>query len=334
MKRNFFISLILIVIVGLGYVSYQWYKIVGLSTTQVKRGDINSSVFASGKTKAEKEAHLSFGSTGKIVYLPVKKNQEVKKGQAVATIDTSDLKANLDKELQDYLKTRWDFEQTKATYKDSIITDTIARIKDKSQFDLNKSVTEVEISDRAIKNASLYTPFDGIVTAVNGQLNEWVSIYSSKPLVTIIDPQTVYFEAEIEEEDIGKISLGQETRANLDAYPQKEFVGKVSEIDKGTIVKSNNDTVLPVKIAFSKNDIQPITGLNGDVQIVLSTKKDILLVPKMAVKKRNGASFVVKKSGLVLKTIGIETGISDSKNIEIISGVSQNDQIVLPQEVE
>lgn len=316
------------------YFGYQWYKIAGLSTTPVKRGNINSSVFASGKTIAEKEAHLSFGSTGKIVYLPVKKNQEVKKGQAVATIDTSDLKANLDKELQDYLKTRWDFEQTKANYKDSIITDTIARTKDKSQFDLNKSVTEVEISDRAIKNASLYTPFDGIVTAVNGQLNEWVSIYSSKPLVTIIDPQTVYFEAEIEEEDIGKISLGQETIANLDAYPQKEFVGKVSEIDKGTIVKENNDTVLPVKITFSKNDIQPITGLNGDVQIVLSTKKDILLVPKMAVKKRNGASFVTKKSGLVLKTINVETGVSDSKNIEIISGVSQNDQIVLSQEVE
>lgn len=306
-----------------------------MQTVRVMRGEIISSVFASGKTKAERQANLAFKSTGRIVYLPVAKNQEVKKWQAVATIDTSDIKANLEKELQDYLKTRWDLDQAqKDTYKDQALTDTIKRAKEKAQFDLNKSVLDVEIADRSLKNASLYTPFDGIVTSVNGEINEWVSAFSEEPLVTIIDPKTVYFQAELEEEDISKIRAGQEALISLDAYPGKQFSGVVAEIDKKTIVKDNSDTVLPVKITFSAADEFLALGLNGDVQLILDKKKDALIVPRRAVRKRDGYSEVLIKNGTQVKTVKIQSGVSDNRNVEIINGIDQGEQIVLPAELE
>ncbi|EKE14864.1 MAG: hypothetical protein ACD_12C00262G0002 [uncultured bacterium] len=128
----------------------RYSKINNLQIVQITRGKILSSVFASGKTKADKEAYLAFKNTGRIIYLSIKKNQEVKKGQTIATIDTSDLITNKYKELQDYLKTRWDFEQTKDDYEDSVKTDSVKRTLDKSQFDLNKSVANVEIADRIL----------------------------------------------------------------------------------------------------------------------------------------------------------------------------------------
>lgn len=333
--KNKIVILALVLLSGLGYFAYQFYRVSSLQTIRATRGEIISSVYASGKTKAEKEAHLAFKSTGKIIYLPVKKNQEVKKWQIVATIDTSDVKANLDKDLQDYLKTRWDFDQAlKDTYKDQALTDTIKRAKEKAQFDLNKSVTDVEIADRAIKNSSLYSPYDGIVTEVNGEINEWVSAFSTQSLVTITDPKTVYFSAELEEEEIGRIKIGQEALVTLDAYPGKKFEGTISEIERQTVVKDNGDTVLPIKVIFTDNDNLPLVGLNGDTQFVLERKKDVLVVPKRALKKNNGPSSITVKDGIRLKTVQIETGISDSKNIQVIKGVSETDQIILPGELE
>lgn len=325
------VSILFLVIVYFGYIIY---KVNGMQVVSARRGEIVSSVYASGKTKAEKEAHLSFKNTGRIVYLPVKKNQEIKKGQVLASLDTSDLAANKEKELTDYLKTRWDFEQTRDNYKDVIKTDSIKRTLDKSQFDLNNSVTDVEIADRAVKNSYLYSPYDGVITEVNGEVNEWVSLFSTEPLVTIIDPQTVYFNAELEEEDIWKIKKGDKALVTLDAYPKKVFEGAVSEIEKSAIVKENGDTVLPVKVVLDSNYSLPIAGLNGDAQFILQKKKDVLILDKRAIKKRDGSNTVTVKKGLTLKIIVIDTGIADAKNIEVTKGINEGDQIVLPQELE
>lgn len=332
--KNVIIVIILLPLLITGYFGYQVYKNNNLQTVRATQGEIVSSVYASGKTKAEKEAHLSFRNTGKIISLPFKENEKIKKGQAAATIDTSDLVANKEKELQDYLKTRLDFEQTKDNYKDSAKSDSVRRTLDKSQVDLNNSVTDVEIANRAIKNSSLYSPYDGIVTEVNGEVNEWVSAFSTEPLITIIDPDTVYFSAELEEEDIGKISAGQEALVTLDAYPEKTFEGRVTEIERQAVDKDNGDTVLPVKITFTTFDNLPLVGLNGDVQFILEKKNNILVLPKRALKKRNGSALVTVKDGMKLKTIQIETGIQDAKNIEVIKGITTTDQIVLPGELE
>ncbi len=333
LRKNTIIVFLLALLFLPGYFGYQAYRINRLQIVRPTKGDIISSVFASGKTEAEKEVQLSFKNTGRIISLPFKKNQEVKKGQVVATIDTSDLVANKEKELQDYLKTRWDFEQTKDNYKGSIKTDTIQRILDKSQFDLNTSVTNVEIADRAIQNSSLYAPYDGVVTGVNGEVNEWVSVFSTVPLITIIDPQSVYVKAELEEEDIGKLQAGQEAIVTLDAYPDIKFEGAVSEIERKAIVKDNGDTVLPVKVSLTAPEL-PLVGLNGDVQFMLEKKKDVLLLPRRALKKKNGSMTVTIKDGVRLKTVPVETGIADAKNIEILGGITETDQIVLPGELE
>lgn len=317
------------------YFGYKAYRIASLQTVKAKRGEIVSSVYASGKTKAEKEANLSFGSTGKIVYLPVKKNQEVKRGQIVATVDSSDLQTIKEIELQDYLKTRLDYDQIQNdTYKDRAETDIIRRAKEKAQFDLNKGVLNVNLAERAIRDSSLYSPFDGVVTAVNGEINEWISVFSLAPLITIIDPDSVYFEAELDEEDIGKITTGRDAIVTLDAYPERQFPGKIVEIEKKTVVKDNGDTVLPVKIIFNPGEDYPLVGLNGDVQFVLEKKENVLILPKRAIRKKNNSTTVFVKDNFGLNTVQVGTGIADAKNIQIIKGLKETDQVILSPDLE
>ncbi len=333
--KKYAILIILILIAGTGYYSYRIYSVKALPTIHPSRSEIDVAVFASGKTKADKITHLSFQNTGRITALAFKKNQLVKKGEIVATIDTSDLKMAKYIELQQYTKARKDFDQVqKDTYKDVPDSDTIRRAKEKAQADLNSTIANVEIADRAIKNASLYAPFDGIVTEVNGELNEWTSVFATKPLITIIDPNTVYFEAQIQEEDIGRMQAGQLAKLALDAYPNQSFQGTISEIDKTTVVNENGDTILPVKVMLSENLESIAVGLNGDASFVLDRRTNILTIPKRATVKRNDKNYVIVKRGTKTEEVPVEVGIADNKNIEIVKGVSESDELVMPSDLE
>lgn len=334
--KNKVIILVSILLLILGYFAYQVFKVNSLQTVKAAQGEIISSVYASGKTKAEKEAHLTFKATGRIASLPVKKNQVVKKGERLASLDLADLKAAEIEAYYDYLAADANAKQVEDSVKnhdkDESFTQKNQRVTAQTTRDI--AYDDWLVAQRAVKNASLYAPFDGIVTEVNGEINEWVSAFSTESLVTVVDPQTIYFSAELEEENISEIKVGQEALVTLDAYPERKFTGTVAEIERQTIVKDNGDTVLPIKVVFTVNDDLPLVGLNGDVQFVLEKKKDILILPKRALKKRNGLTTVTVKDGIVLKTLQIETGISDAKNIQVTKGLTETEQIVLPGELE
>lgn len=333
MRRNLVIIFAGVVLLLFLYFIYQAVKITRMPTVKPTRGDITSSIFASGKTKAEKETKLSFGVTGKIVYLPITKNQEVKKGQAVVSLDKNELEASFRQAQQDFVAAKAASDQYYDGHKNA--TESYDEKVKRTTLDAtqNKAYDNMVKAKEALNNSTLYSPFDGIVTEVNAQTNEWKSIFDQKPIAIIIDPNTIYFEAEIDEEDIGTIKEGQVTLVTLDAYPGKQFEAKVSELDKKTIVKENGDTILAVKLAFS-SDFKPVIGLNGDVQFILDRKKDILILPKRAIKKKDGSNVVMVKNGIGIKTVQVETGVSDARNIQIIKGITEADQIVLSSELE
>ncbi|MCL6096614.1 MAG: efflux RND transporter periplasmic adaptor subunit [Patescibacteria group bacterium] len=333
MKRKITVISVLLTLLLIGYFGYQAYKINSLQTVKAEKGEIISSVFASGKTKAEKETNLSFGITGKIVYLPIVKNQEVKKGQAVVSLDRNELEASLRQAQQDFVAAKAASDQYYDGHKNA--TESYDEKVKRTALDAtqNKAYDQMVKAKEALNNSTLYSPFDGIVTEVNAQENEWKSIFDQKPIAVIVDPSTIYFEAEIDEEDIGKIKEGQVVLVTLDAYPGKQFEAKVSELDKKTIVKENGDTILAVKLVFS-SDFKPVIGLNGDVQFILERKKDILILPKRAIKKKDGSNVVMVKYGIGIKAVQVKTGVSDARNIQIIKGITEADQVVLSSEIE
>lgn len=332
-SKNFLIFIILIIILVSVFVFYRLYQINNLQTVKPVKGEIVSSVFASGKTKAEKEASLSFGSTGRIVYLPISKNQEVKNGQAIVSLDKKELEASFRQAQQDFVAAKAASDQYYDSNRNA--TESYDEKIRRTALDAtqNKAYDQMIKAKESLNNSTLYSPFDGIVTAVNAQINEWKSVFDQKPVAVIVDPSTIYFEAEIEEEDIGKIKAGQAALVTLDAYPGRQFEAKVSELDKRTIVKENGDTILAVKLVFTSS-FQPMIGLNGDVQFILDRKKNILILPKRVIKKKDGSNIVMVKNGVEIKTIQVKTGVSDAKNSQIIKGITEADQVVLPSELE
>lgn len=188
--RNIVIVLVVSVILFAGFQVYSVFaRTTKYETAEVKKTTITQQVSASGEIKSEDEVELKFPASGKLVYFAVKKNDRVKKWGYIASLDKKELKKTLDKTLRDYSKKRWDFEQDKqTTYKDQVMTDTVRRILEKNQFDLDKAVFDVELSDFAAKNADLFSPIDGVVTRIHTQAGTSV-IAGTTPIATVTNPE-------------------------------------------------------------------------------------------------------------------------------------------------
>ena len=303
-----------------------------LKTTKVEQKTLRETVSASGKIEAENSSQLHFTFPAKVVWLGVKKGDVVKKGQALASLDKRDLELKLKKSLRDYSKERWDFEEDKeVTYKDKVITDTIKRILEKNQFDLDKAVADVELADIVVKNAILISPINGTVTEIEGILagDSLIAATLAASYIKVVDLSSLKFVAQVDEVDYGKIKVGQKVEIALDSFPDKVFAGTVSYIGKEGVKTAGGGVTIPIDIQFNSDGNNLAVGLNGDVEFVVEEKESVLIVPKEYVKTKNSDSIVyILKDGKPEER-KVKTGLTTLSQVEITEGLEKDEEIVL-----
>lgn len=301
--------------------------LVNIKTVPVERGAVVENVTSSGKTKAKKQAVLHFMVAGRLSWIAVSEGDTVTAYQSLATLDKSELQKNLDKSLRDYSKERNDFEEDRqVTYADKIISGTLKRILEKNQWDLEKAVLDVELKDIALKWATLASPVSGIVIRLDMPV-AGVNITATDS-ITVADPSSIVFSANIDETDIGKLMVGQNADVHLDAYPDKIFTGKVIKIAYSAESSSGGATVFPVDVSFADTSILKI-GLNGDVIIKISEAQSALSIPIEAMREKGGEKFVVVKTKSGYSRQTVKTGLRSEDIVEITDGLSQDSVVVI-----
>jgi len=334
LKQHRWLSgLIILILFGSGWLGYQKFGPKKISNVYelavVTRQNIKKTVVASGKIKSQSQADLQFQTSGQLAWIIVKEGDSVKKWQAIAGLDQQELKKTLQKYLLDFSKERADFdEDLKITYRDKALTDTISRILQKNQYDLDKAVLDVELQDLTLKYATLITPIDGIITHIDVPL-AGVNITPATAVFTVADPDHLEFEAIIDEVDIGLISLGQAGRLVLDAYPDEPISLTVDSIDFNSSLDSSGSTVFLVKFRLENNSGQKLKlGMNGEITITVAEKTNVLAVPLSSILE-NGTTTVqlVKDNTLINQTVTI--GITSDDLVEITSGLTENQTIVV-----
>jgi len=308
-----------------------------LKTETVAKDSIKQTVTASGEITAEKKADLQFQASGKVAWVGVNKGDKVKKGQALASLDSREYKKTLEEKLLDYSKIRWDFEQLRDDYDigsrklDELgtLTDKEKRILEKSQFDLNKSVLGVELTNIALQNATLISPIDGEVTNIGDLIAGENSNAMTNPAnITIVDFGSLIFQARVEEVDLAEIKPGQKAVVTLDAYPNEEFEGEVLRVNRVAQKNIVGGTIIPVDIKLEANE-KFIVGLNGDAQILIEEKLSTLVVPRGAVHREDDKYFIwVIRNGKPEKQI-VTIGLQSAKITEITQGLQEDDKIVV-----
>ena len=338
-RRPFVIG---IVVTTIAIVGFGWFKIAqknrvkdAIATAAVIEKTFVRTVDSSGKTKAKRTASLSFQTGGRLAWVAVTEGQTISKGQAIAGLDKREVQKTLEKYLTDYSRQRNDFEEMwRVTYKgtqnpQTALTDTVKRILEKNQWDLEKTVLDVELKALAVEYATLISPTDGIVVNLAFPI-PGVNITANNVIAEVADPQSLVFEANIDEVDIGSLRLGHEATIALDAFPHITFTGKISNIAYASMASAGGSTVFPVEISFDTAPGATLRiGLNGDVEITVSTMPEALVVPIVAIREENGDRYVYKKTGTTYQKTKVETDTTTDEEIVVTDGLNANDEVVI-----
>lgn len=185
---------------------------------------------------------------------------------------------------------------------------------------------EIKYWEDVYKPTPILAPVDGEVIVSKDYPGQ--TITTADDILVLSDHLIV--QAQVDETDIGKIKLSQEANLSLDAYPQIKIKGKVNHIYYESLIV-NNVTIYQVDILPDKVPDVFRSGMSATVNIVEKAKDNVLTLPLGAVKKTKEGAFVLISQGAGKKPAEqkIETGISDEKNIEIISGLTSNDKVLM-----
>lgn len=261
----------------------------------VTRQNLKETLSLSGKIDAEEKANLKFQTSGRLVWVGVKEGDRVNKYQALASLDQREVRAQLDKYLNTYMDTRWDFEQTKDDNKNKIVTDAVKRVLEKSQFDLNNSVLDVEMRNLSVEFSNLWTPIEGIVTKVETPV-AGVNITPATSQFEVINPKSIYFSALADQDDVGRVKEQLRGEVVLDAFTESTVSAVVKSVAY-TPKSGESGTVYEVKIALNETSLPIRIGMTGDVTFIVRQKQNALSVPLTNVKSENGKKYVMKKTG-------------------------------------
>ena len=339
-------------------------------TETVKRSDISQTIVASGTVRSNNRVEVGAQVSGKITKINVVLGQEVKKGDLLATIDSLTQNNNLDEaksKLKVYQAQRKSasvkyqvaqskFNRISKLYQmNSISQDDYETAKEELEV-AKASVTEydeliaqasisVKTAETNLSYTSITSPIDGVVISIPVSEGQTVNSNQSAPtIVQVADLSKMLIKAEVAEGDITKVKKGMEVEVATVANPDKTYKSIVKSVDYATSTLTDNEYSESVSntsavyyyanIILDNKDGNLRIGMTTTNTITINSVKNVLSVPVVAVQKVNGKSVVkvVKdKEKNIIEEREVTTGIQDGLSIEIKSGLSEGEEVVVTQ---
>lgn len=325
-----FVIIALVIGGGIFWQNQQKAKVPQLTFTKPQRQTITQTLEASGMVDAKEKALLRFAAGGKVTYIGAKEGDYVKKYQTIARIDARDLQKRLERSLNVYEQQRNSWDQTLDDTKDRWIPKKEERQVDTNQQSLENTVIDVELQSIAISNTVMTSPIEGVL--VSAPTTVAGVVLGATDTFGVANPNTLVFSAEVDEADIAQVKKGQKVKITLDAYPDQTLESNISFIGYRAINTSSGTAFVVEMPILAENALDRYRlGMNGDVQIELATKDNVLTIPLSATKERDGKTYVdVKDAQGKAVEREIKVGIQNEELVEVVDGIDESSEVLIP----
>jgi HlyD family secretion protein len=317
--RKFWVILIILVVVA-GFFIFRSRQSKPTESSKIERGLVKEELILTGSVNAEKYASLSFPTSGKIAWVSAKEGQSLKRGQWLLSLDTTTLNAAYQQSLNAYRNYQATAEQVLDSVKGHSGDETFAQKATRTTAEANRdsSYNAMLAAKYNLDNAIIRAPFDGVLSSLPFS-SPGVNISLTDVAAVVVDPSTIYFDVDADQNDVTSLKVSQSVTMVLDSYQDKEMLGTVSFISITPKVGVSG-TTYKVKIIFSGEDafkVSPRIGMTGDAKFVLSQKESTLFVPSEYVKSDTKGKYL--KVGEPKNKTYVETGLESEERIEILS---------------
>jgi RND family efflux transporter MFP subunit len=311
---------VVILLLGLAVGAAWWFLYGrGRDVTVVKpaRGTAAEIVYATGAVEPVRWSKVTSLIRGRIIELCRCEGKTVAKGDVLVRLDDRELRAQLDE-----LKAREDFLRREMSRVTELVGRGFASTQayERASSDHRQIQALIAVQSEKLANYAIAAPMDGVVLRRDGEVGEIAE--AGTVLFRVGVPKPLWVVAEVNEEDIPRVAIGQLVLFRTDAFPGRRLEGKVDEI-----TPMGDPVAKTYRIRVGLPDDTPLKpGMSVEANVVVREKPGALLVPADAV--LDGAVFVV--DGDRVRRQPIEVGIRGTRGTEILSGVGEGDVVVSP----
>ena len=308
-------------------------------TATVQRGNVRSTVSATGTLSAVQTIQVGTQASGQIAALYVDYNDHVRRGQLLASIDPSlqnqavaEAQAQLERALAMTQQAEADYDRGKQLFDVKAIT-----ASEFGTLQSNLSVQRANVKsarialDRARQNLAytrIYAPINGVIVERNVDVGQTVAANFSAPQLFLIanDLSDMQILASVDESDIGAIKVGQPVEFTVQAYPSETFAGTVQKVRLQSKTQDNvvNYTVV-VGVHNTTGKLLP--GMTATAQFLTGDAHDVLIVPNSALRVRLSGR---REAGSGRREAG--GGTRESESRQGPAGTGQLEAVVNPSQ--
>ena len=311
-----------------------------------------------GTLEARRRAKLSPEVGGVVIALPFREGQRVAKGDVVLELDDQLQRAQLDLAGRELEAARSQQEQSclaaeraarnlerirRLTEEEIASRDLLDDAETESRraaaacraagSSVARAAASVTLAETRVAKMILHAPFDAIVAEVDAEIGEWVTpsppALPVPPAIDILDPESIFVSAPMDEVDSARIAADQKVRVSIDSFRGKHFWGRVTRVAPYVLdIEAQNRTVeIEVDLDDSKLDTKLLPGTSADVEVLLEVKENVLRIPTAALME--GRRVLLVGDDLMLTSREVTVGLSNWEYTEILTGLEPGDRVVV-----
>ncbi|MDD4600046.1 Macrolide export protein MacA [bioreactor metagenome] len=333
-KKQLLYGLIGLVTVAGGIFYYQNSSSKGAEVKQqvaiAERRDVAAVVSATGTIAPVNTVDISSKITAQIKEVKVKENEQVIPGQVLVILEDTGLQAQVTQAQERLQNAAVKYNRTLRL---NGIGGSSNEELDNSRMDYNIAQANYAEVMSDLNETVIASPIAGTVIGKPLSAGELVAQGVNNPTVimTVADMSKMQIDANVDQTDIGKVALGQRVTFTVDAYPSKEFTGRVSVISRKPTVEQNVTYYkVTIDVDDAENKLNP--GMVARVAVTISESKGALTVPLAAIRTdKTGKYVVVMSQNGQTQNVPVTTGNASDDRVEITSGLSDGDKVVVAQ---
>ncbi|MCE1164899.1 MAG: efflux RND transporter periplasmic adaptor subunit [Bacteroidetes bacterium] len=298
---------------------------IPVTVAQVTSEKLEDYVTSVGTLIPNREVVVGSEISGRLTGVYFEIGDKVGAGKTMAKVDDELRKYTLDNAAANFEKAKKDLERYEELFKTNSVTE--------AQLDairLAYKTTESALSsaDKQYRDTWIKTSLTGIVTEKKVEKGTIVS--SGTPVATVVDISSVKARINVPEADVFKLKIGDEAEVTTDVYSGETFTGKIININ----AKGDEAHTFPVEILIKNNGRNQLkAGMFVKASFKAAEKSESLVIQRACLvgSSKNPKVYVVENG--IAKLRDITLGIQVGDKLEVLSGLNQNDTIVLDGQV-
>lgn len=299
---------------------------VQVSVSTVEPTAIRDVLVLPGETEAWEDVRVASDMTGRVEWIGPREGETVQKGQLIAKIDESTLKAALDRAQAAYELADEVYKRRQILLEKDLL----------SQEERDRSLTERSLAKANLRQAKveyerafLRSPIEGAINRLFVDEGEFIE--RGKPMLDLVNVDKIKINANVPELDVRYLEVGQKVPVSVDALAGSKFPGAIDFV----AYKADPTTkTFHVRVVIDNPDHRIRPGMIARAAFLRRVIPDALVAPLFSLVDKGGERILfVEKEG-VARARSVSTGVIEGAEVQITSGLEAGDRLIVKGQTE